>query len=188
MKPCSVLLLTAAFCLLPCAAAFPASPEAQAIGVDIGTTAASAVMGAAAASLSIDLPLSRSWSVDLEPSGYWSQGTDAAVLQFSLAGLVRFYLLSLFEPDTDRPVQWGPFLAAGAIAAWEHVQAVTTIDDLAIGAEFRAGYRLVFGDKGIFVEPSLGWTAFLGSRFAANAYSSSLSSGMTAAVILGYRF
>jgi hypothetical protein len=40
---------------------------------------------------------------------------------------------------------------------------------------------------GIFVEPSLGWMALLGGKFDASGINSAMNSGMTFALILGYR-
>jgi hypothetical protein len=66
-------------------------------------------------------------------------------------------------------------------------QGGSTLNVLSIGPAVEVGYRLVFGDRGIFVEPSLGWMALLGGKFDASGINSAMNSGMTFALILGYR-
>ena len=149
------------------------------MGADIGTTAAGAFMGAVAVSLSVELPLSRAWAIDLEPSFYAASGTDMSILQVNVEALARFYLVSLIASDAARPVEWGPYVAAGAVAAWGDAQGDSNISVLAVGPAVRAGYRVVFGDAGFFFEPSVGFMAL---------FSSGANTGMTLGLIAGWRF
>jgi len=170
------------------AGAAPVPPERTAVGADIGSTAAGAFMGAVAASFTLELPLSRAWAIDIEPSFYWASGTGTSILQINAEALARFYLVSLFVDDQTRTVQWGPFVAAGAIAAWGYAQGDSTITVLALGPAIRAGYRFIFGDAGIFVEPSVGFMALFGGQFAPAGASSSMNTGLTLGLIVGWRF
>lgn len=175
------ILLVLALVLLPgmSGVAAPLSPERTAIGADIGTAAAGAFVGAVAATLSMELPMSRGWAIDLEPSFYTASGTGASILQISAEALMRFYFTSLFVGDAARPVSWGPFLAAGAVATWGYAQGDSTISVLALGPAIQAGYRVVFGDAGFFFEPSLGYMAL---------FSSSTNVGVTLGLTTGWRF
>ncbi len=166
----------------------PAPLERTALGADIGTTAAGAFMGAVAGSFSLELPLSRAWAIDIEPSFYGTSGTGTSILQINVEVLTRFYLLSLFLDDLTRPVQWGPFAAAGGVAAWGYSQGDSTITVLALGPAVRAGYRFVFGNAGIFAEPSVGFMALFGGQFAPAGVSSSVNTGITLGLIVGWRF
>ncbi len=161
------------------AGAAPVSSERTAVGADIGATAAGAFVGALAVSLSVELPLSRGWAINLEPSFYAATGTDTSILQINAEALARFYLTSLFVVDAARPVQWGPFVAAGAVAAWEYAQGDSAMSVLALGPAVRAGYRVVFGDTGFFFEPSLGFMALVSSR---------TNTGVTLGMTAGWRF
>jgi hypothetical protein len=190
MKPRTLIAsLVFILCIPALVAAAPSATKApMAVGADLGTTSAGALMGAAAAGFSVDLPLAPAWSLDLESSGYWASGTDNSVVQINVAALARFYFMSLFIKDSARQVQWGPFLAGGAVVAWERAQADSILNVLSIGPVLRAGYRLVFGDRGIFVEPSLGWMALFGGEFAPSGLASAVNAGMTGGLTLGYRF
>jgi len=177
------LLVSTTVCATPSSSIDPA-----AFGVDLGATTAGAFMGAAALDISVDIPLARGWSLDLEPSGYWAAGSQSSVVQLDAVTLARFYLTSLFINGADRQSQWGFFIAGGAVAAWENIQGGSALDVLSIGPTFRLGYRLVFGDHGIFLEPALGWMALIGGRFEAGGVTPITNSGVTAGLTLGYRF
>lgn len=170
------------------AGAAPVPLERTALGADIGTTTAGAFMGAVAGAFSLELPLSRAWAIDIEPSFYGASGTGTSILQINVEALARFYLTSLFVDDPTRPAQWGPFAAAGGVAAWGYAQGDSTITVLALGPAIRAGYRFVFGDAGIFVEPSVGFMALFGGQFAPAGVTSSANSGVTLGLIVGWRF
>jgi hypothetical protein len=164
-----------------------ASREPVAIGAEVGTIAAGALMGAAAGGISVDLPLTPAWSLGLEPSGYWATGVGSSVLQLNLEGTLRFHLMSLFVDDHARPTHWGPFLAAGADASWERARVSSSLAILSLGPVLKAGYRLVFGEHGIFLEPSIGWMALFGVELGSGGGSSISNAGATAGLILGYR-
>ena len=173
-----------------CAAAAPpgtAATERTAVGADVGATAAGAFAGAVSLAFSVELPLSRAWAIDLEPSVYVAPGTGVSILQVNAGALARFYFMSLFVADAARPAQWGPFFAAGAVAAWEYApdQAITV---LALGPAIRAGYRVVFGDAGFSFEPSVGFMALFGGHFEPAGTSASANAGLTLGLIAGWRF
>jgi len=186
---CFLLLL----CMLPAfasaaAAAPPAPRDPIAVGVDVGTTAAGAVMGAVAAGASVDLPLAHSLSVTIEPSVYWAAGTGQSIFQLTAVGGVRFYLMSLFIPESRRRAQWGPFAFAGIALAWARQTGSTTFDTICFGPNVAVGYRLVFGDRGFFLEPTVGWMALYGAQLDESGATSSANSGVCVGFMLGYRF
>jgi hypothetical protein len=76
----------------------------------------------------------------------------------------------------------------GAAAAWKHAQGGSVLNILSIGPVLRAGYRLVFGDRGIYVEPTLGFLVFAGGQFGPGGAAAALNTGVTAGLTLGYRF
>lgn len=158
-----------------------------ALGADIGTTAAGAFMGAVSIGLSLELPLSRAWALDLEPSFYAVAGTDISIVQINAEALARFYFVSLFVDDSA-PVQWGPYLAAGAAAAWSLVQEAAATTTVSLGPVVRAGYRLVFGGAGLYLEPSVGYMALLGAQLSPAGASLSANGGLTLGLIVGWRF
>ncbi len=163
------------------------SDTATAIGVDVGATAAGAFVGALSAGASVELPLSRGWGVDLEPSFYAASGTGVTILQVNAAALGRFYFMSLLVPPS-RPVSWGPFAAAGLVGSYAHVQGDSTLDVLSVGTTIRAGYRLVFGDRGVFFEPSVGFMALLGGRLGSAGTTLGTNAGVTLGLVAGWRF
>jgi hypothetical protein len=182
-------MLILAFFMPSLASAAPlASDKPIALGADIGTIAAGALMGAVTGSLSADLPLSRAWSLNLAPSGYWASINGTSMLQLNMEGTVRFCLMSLFVKDASRQVNWGLFAACGAATAWERIETASALNVLSAGPVLRAGYRLVLGDHGIFLEPSLGWMALYGVQFSSGGVFPTLNTGATLGMILGYRF
>ena len=164
----SAMLIASVLALFPATAALAGTARAElgeplAVGIDVGTTASSAVMGAVAGSVCFELPLAHPLSLTFEPSAYWSSGTGVSILQLTLVAMMRFYPVALFVSEGQ--AHWGPFVAAGAAVAWAHEQSDASLDVVSFGPDVEAGYRLVFGDRGIFVEPSFGWTALYGGRF-----------------------
>ncbi len=172
----------------PVAPAAPISSGRTSLGIDLGATAAGAFVGAVAVTASLEVPLSRAWALDIEPSFYAGSGSGEAILQVNAEALARFYVMSLFVGDANRTMQWGPFVAAGAVAAWENAQGDAGVAALAVGPAVRVGYRLVFGDAGFFLEPSLGFMALLGGRFEPGGSSAGINSGFTFGMIAGWRF
>ena len=162
--------------------------DPMAIGADIGTTATGIAMGAVAVDLSVDMPLARSWAFDLEPSAYVASGPGAFVLQLTVEALARFYFMSLVVTEAERQAQWGPFLAGGAVVAWARAQGNSTLSAFSIGPELRAGYRLVFGDGGIYVEPTFGWMVLFGAQLGSGGLTTAITDGIRAGLTLGYRF
>ncbi len=180
-------ILFGLFILLASTAAGASTPAPVAIGVDIGTTAAGAFMGAVSLGFSLELPLSRAWALDLEPSFYAASGTDMTIVQINAAALARFYLVSLFVNEAA-PAQWGPFLSAGATAAWGLLDEAQAIATVSLGPTVRAGYRLVFGDVGLFLETSVGYMALFGVQVTPAGASFSANGGLTLGLVAGWRF
>ncbi|HVP17434.1 MAG TPA: hypothetical protein VMU36_00455 [Spirochaetia bacterium] len=171
------------------AGAAPAdSVDPVAAGLDVGTTASSAFVGAAAASFSLDLPLGHSVSLQLQPSAYYASGTSVTIFQLTVITSLRFYVVSLFVTDPRRQAQWGPFVSGGAAVAWARMLNGSTIDAVSFGPDLAAGYRLVFGNHGIFIEPSVGWMALYGATFNSSKISSAVNTGVVLGMILGWRF
>ena len=183
-------LLGMAVQLLSCvlAAAAPASTERIAIGADIGAPLAGAFVGASSGTFSLELPLSRSWAADLDPSFYMASVTGTSILQLNLEALARFYIMSLFVADAARTAQWGPFISAGAVAAWECIRTESSVSVPAFGPMIQVGYRFVFGDEGIFFEPLLGLMALLGWQWGPVGITSCVNAGPTLGVVAGWRF
>ncbi len=161
--------------------------EPVALGLDVGTSAINAVMGTAAVSLSLDLPLGHPLSLTLQTAASWAPGTGSSVFQLALIAQARFYFISLFVPENGQ-ANWGPFMAAGADVAWTRQLSDSTLDAVSFGPDVEGGYRLVFGDRGIFIEPTFGWIALYGARFDVEGPSPVTSSGYSAGLTVGYRF
>jgi hypothetical protein len=101
----------------------------------------------------------------------------------------RGYNQLLFNQEAGRQTLWGPFAGLGAAAAWEGWNGGASVSVLSGGPAAEAGYRLVFGDHGLFLEPYLGWMAFFGARKASGApLAFSFANGMFGGLSLGYRF
>ena len=96
--------------------------------------------------------------------------------------------MSLVVTEEDRQVQWGPFLAGGAAVAWGHAQGNSTLNAFSIGPDLRAGYRLVFGDRGIYLEPTLGWMVLFGAQLGPSGSNFVATNGIRAGLTAGYRF
>jgi hypothetical protein len=184
------LLLGLALALGSCPGTFaePVGVERIAIGADLGTTAASAFVGSTAARLSVELPLSSSLALDLEPSFYAASGTGMSIAQVNAEALARCYLVSLFAKDQPRTARWGPYLAGGAVAAWSRETGGSVITILALGPEIRGGYRFVFGEAGLFVDPSVGYALLTGIRLEPDAKSFTMNGGLTLGMTIGWRF
>lgn len=161
--------------------------EPVALGVDVGTAAISSLMGAPAGGLSLDLPLGHPLSLTLQTVASWTPGTGSSVFQLALIAQARFYFVSLFVPETGQ-ADWGPFIAAGAAVAWTRELNDSTVDAVSFGPDVQAGYRLVFGDRGIFLEPTFAWLALYGARFDVEGPSPVTSSAYSAGLTVGYRF
>jgi len=110
------------------------------------------------------------------------------LFQLTVIAEVRFYIVSLLVTDPSRQAHWGPFVSGGAAVAWARMLGGSTIDAVSFGPDLAAGYRLVFGDHGIFLEPSMGWMALYGATFTTSGMSSAVNTGITLAMILGWRF
>jgi hypothetical protein len=176
-----------AISVAPVEAAKSEAREPVALGLDAGTTAASAIFGAAAAGLLLDVPLAHPLSLTFQPSAYWSSGTDVSIIQLTMAVMMRFYLISLFVPE-ERQAHWGPFMAAGVGVAWAREHSGALLDVIAFGPDVQAGYRLVFGDRGFFLEPTVAWMSLYGARLDASGATATTNSGISLGFTLGWRF
>ncbi len=185
----TILSATLALFLVSTARTIAAPVEARepvALGLDVGTTASSALMGAVAGSVCLDLPVAHQMSLTFSPSVYWASGTDVSVLQLTMIAMMRFYPVALFVNEAQ--AHWGPFVAAGAAVAWAQEQSGATLNVVSFGPDVEVGYRLVFGDRGIFVEPTFGWMALYGGLLDSSGASATMNSGFSAGFTLGYRF
>jgi len=106
-----------------------ATGEPVALGLDVGTSAVSALMGAAAVSLSLDLPLGHPLSLTLQTSACWAPGSASSTFQLTVIIQPRFYFISLFVPE-EAQANWGPFVAAGGAIAWVRELGDSTLDSV----------------------------------------------------------
>jgi len=161
--------------------------EPFALGLGAATAVSGAVAGAAVGALSFDVPVGHPLSIMIEPSVSWVSSAGGGVLQLTMAAVMRFYLISPFVPE-DRQAHWGPFIAGGAAVSWARQQSGATPNVIAFGPNVEAGYRLVFGDHGIFLEPAVAWMMLYGARLDPGGPSAVTSNGLLVGLTVGYRF
>lgn len=181
-----IFALALTFALLAPALALRAKPGAVSIGLDLGTTAMGLAMDAGAAALSFELPQAEAWALDLEPSFYAASGTTASTLQLNLAALCRFYLVS--PPKDESAAQQGTYLAAGALASCEWIRSFSPLFGFAIGPILRAGYRIAFSDRRLYLDLSASYSALFGGRSRGAEIAASISYGPAFGFVAGWRF
>lgn len=174
---------------LPAHARSPGSDlsEPFALGLQAGSVISGTIGQALFAGLSFDIPAGHPLSIMFEPSVFWVSGANGGVFRLSLDAALRLYLFSPFVSE-DRPAHWGPFIAGGAAVSWVPQQTSNFLDVIAFGPYVEAGYRLVFADHGIFVEPAAAWTTLYGARLDPAGPSAVTSNGLFVSLAVGYRF
>ncbi len=163
--------------------------EPFALGVEAATTVSGAIAigNTVLAGLSFDIPAGHPLSIMVKPSVSWVSSGDGGILQVALSATMRFFLIAPFVPE-DRQAHWGPFIAGGAAGSWAQQQSGAMLNMVAFGPHVEAGYRLVFGDHGIFLEPAVEWTILYGARLDPSGPTAVTSNGLFVSISVGYRF
>jgi hypothetical protein len=153
-------------------------PAAPTIGIDVGAMLGEALMGSFSLALSFERPISGSWSLEIEPSLYFTSNHGSTATQATIKVMPRLY-----------PSMSHFFISIGAAAAWASVWSDKSLSAISVGPVVESGWHLPLGDRGLFIEPYAGYMALFGLKIPeAGPISPVRTNGPVAGFSLGWPF